>query len=258
MRIPFLTLLVAAPAGAVPLSVDLLSPGDAGFEGVPTNFRCIDVHVDLLHPPDIFAAAGLRAVTTDLGTPGPSGDAQIVYFDADPGTPGVQPGLLNPGAADRFTTSLSRALDRNAPERFAFAEAAIAGRYEPTGPVLVTLPGELNVAWFRSPPPQWNSPPDEGYIARIALDVTQVDAAGVDLADYGNWGAGPIGEAPAGATFVLLSDRVPGALAGTIAATWETQWGYWLDWGVWYVPEPATAIALAAGGVLITRGRRRR
>src|SRR5262245_57343165 len=77
------------------LSVDLLSPGEAGFEGVPSQLRCVDVFVDLTYNGhDAWTAGATRAVTVDLGAPGSAGDARLAYFDADANTPGVQPGLV--------------------------------------------------------------------------------------------------------------------------------------------------------------------
>src|SRR5262245_29811559 len=62
------------------VSVDLLSPGDAGFEGIPSQLRCVDVFVDLaFNEHDAWTTGGIRLLSDDIGPGGNAGDARIAY-----------------------------------------------------------------------------------------------------------------------------------------------------------------------------------
>src|SRR5262245_35347755 len=89
----------------VSMDVDVLSPGDEGYDGVPGNLFVLDVFLDIAAT-DVWTASGawVRALN----------GAQFVFFDADSNVAGVQPGLLNPGTENRFTTFFSRPRARNA------------------------------------------------------------------------------------------------------------------------------------------------
>lgn len=147
---------------------------------------------------------------------------------------------------------LSRPRPRDADRRFMNAGAAAAGAYDPAGPIPVTAPGELNVAYFGSPPK--TTQVFDGYVARISVDISGVPPIpGFPLDDYGNWGAGE--NIPPGALVVLRS--LPHSRDfGTVCATFELPKLTGLTWALYYIPEPATAAALAIGGLAILRRRR--
>lgn len=162
MVIAFMT--AAANAQVVHHEVDILSAGDEGYEGIPSGLLVLDVFLDLAAT-DAWTAAGFQIFSYR--------HAEIRYFDSDPNTPGTQPGLVNPGLADRFLTSLSRPRGRNANARFVNAGAGVAGDYNEGGATPDILPNELDVAYFSNPPLTPGSPSVDGYIARIAVDISQ-------------------------------------------------------------------------------------
>jgi hypothetical protein len=226
-------------------SVDLLNPAETTGT-IPANTRIVDVFFDVAST-DVWTAAGIRAVTEN--------GAAIIYFDSELNTPGTQPGLFNGGTANKFTTMLSKPRGRDAAIRFTNAGAAAAGEYDPAGAVPVTRPGELNVAYFASPPETPSSPSADGYIGRIAVDISNVPLSpGFDINDYSNWGAGPLANVPSGSSVVLRS-VAPSQPGGTAIATFDVPALNFSNWAMWYAPEPTTLILLALGGLAAIRRR---
>ena len=223
-------------------SVDLLNPEETSGT-IPAHFRIVDVFVDVALT-DEWTAAGIRA-TTENG-------ASFNYFDSEPNTPGLQPGLINGGAANRFFTMLSKPRGREASNRFNNGMAATAGSYDPVGPTPLTAQSELNVAYFA-----YFEPPDlqkDGYIARISVDISAVpEIPGFPIGDYTNWGAGPT--IPPGALVVLRSEPFQQQF-GTVIATFDEPGLGGLNWALYYVPEPASAAALTIGGLGVVLRRR--
>ncbi|MBI5863292.1 MAG: PEP-CTERM sorting domain-containing protein [Planctomycetes bacterium] len=236
----FLALVACSVATAQgTLSVDLLDPSETSGT-IPDNFKIVDVYVDIAVT-DVWAACGIVAFTHNGAT--------FVYFDADPNTYGTQPGLVNPGVEDKFTTSLSRPRPRDADARFTNGGVAVAGPVY-GGPNAWTYPGALNVAYFASPPESSTSPSFDGCVARISVDISAVGAG-----DGAVWGAGLLGTEPAGAVFVLRSEPPPppgSQTPGTIVATWDVPQISGINWGMWYVvPEPTSLILLTLGGLAV-------
>lgn len=189
---------------------------------------------------------GLRAATESGAT--------IIYFDSDANTPGVQPGLINGGLANKFTTMLSKPRGRDAPDRFTNAGITL-GAFDPAGPQPETRPDLLNAAFFASPPETPGSGPSDGYIARVAVDIAAVpEIPGFPKSDYANWSAGPIASIPANSTVVLRSvgANQPG---GTAISTFDIPALSFSNWAMWYVPEPASLALLALGGAAAIRRR---
>ena len=234
---------IAMAQGAA--SVDLLTPEETTGT-IPANTRIVDIFFDVAST-DVWTAAGIRARTENGAT--------LVYFDGEPNTPGFQPGLFSGGSANKFTTMLSKPRNRDGPARFTNAGAATAGAYDPPSGTPVTLPGELNVAYFANPSETNGSPPFDGYIARIAVDISSVpEVPGVDIHSYNNWGAGPIQSIPPNSRVVLRSTgfNQPG---GTATNTFDVPALNFTNWAMWYLPEPTSLALLALGGLAAIRRR---
>jgi hypothetical protein len=244
----FLATAAAMAASSIALAqgvatVDLLDPSDgAAFTGMPDTARAVDIFIDVATT-DVWTAAGIRAVTEN--------GASLVYFDGDANTPGPQPGLFNGGVANKFTTMLSKPRARDGAARFTNAGAAPAGAYDPAAASPVTLAGELNVAYFASPPETPGSLSADGYIGRVVITRP---AGSSD--NYADWGAGPLASIPAGATVVLRSVGAPGGQAGgTATATFDVPQLNFTSWAMWYIPEPTSLALLALGGLAALRRR---
>lgn len=229
-----------APAQVRP-SIELLSPGDEGFDGIPEHTRCVDVYVNAATT-DVWTAAGIRVLTENGG--------MLRFADGDTNTPGEQPALINPGLANRFVTSISKPRLRNGAARFQNAGAAVAGAYDPTGQFPIITPGELNVAYFASPPESAGSPSVDGYIARIAVDIS-----GTGLpSGYSGWGASIISAIPSGATVVLRSTGIDQP-DGTVVVGFDPIL-IGINWALWWIPEPATTVIAILLAIQFRRERR--
>lgn len=225
-------------------TVDLLTPSESP-DPIPANTRIVDIFFDVAST-DVWTAAGIRALTENGAT--------LIYFDNDLNTAGLQPGLFNGGTANNFTTMLSKPRGRNVAGRFTNAGAAAAGAFD-GGASPVTTPGQLNVAYFASPPESSQSPAVDGYIARIAVDVSNVPPIpGADINDYDHWGAGPMADVPSNSRVVLRSNGV-GQPGGTATATFDVPQLNWSSWAMWYVPEPTSLALLTLGGLAAIRRR---
>jgi hypothetical protein len=244
--IAFLACPVCFAQGVV--SVDLLTPAETTGT-IPANIRIVDLFVDVATT-DVWTGAGIRALTEN--------GAVLSYFDADTNTPGTQPGLFNGGTANRFSTMLSKPRGRNVNARFTNAGAAATGSYDPAGPAPVTTASELNVAYGANPPETFDSPSVDGYIARIAVDITGVpEIPGFPMDDYTNWAAGPIDTMPAGSTVVLRSVPFQSGPTGTAIATFDAPLLTGLNWVLYIVvPEPTSLVILALGGLALLIPRR--
>ena len=226
-------------------SVDLLNPAETTGT-IPANTRIVDIYFDVAAT-DTWTATGIRAIAEN--------GASITYFDSDLNTPGTQPGLFNGGIANKFTTMLSKPRARDAADRFTNAAIAPFASYDPFGPAPIALPNEFNVAYHSSPPETSGSPSVDGYIARIAIDVSSVPPIpGVDINDYNNWGAGPIETIPLNSSVVLRSSG-SGQPGGTATATFDVPALNFTNWAMWYVPEPTSLALLALGGLAAIRRR---
>ena len=227
-----LALTAAARGQIVSATVDILSPGDEGYEGIPPNLLVLDVFVDVAET-DAWTAAAM-IIFAHHG-------AAFRYFDSDPNA-GLQPGLFNPGFDNRFVTSLSKPRGRNTVARFENAGAEAAGPYD-NGATPFTQLNLLSVAYFAFPPETSGSPSVDGYIARIAVDLSATPYQPNELVvTYTR------------PDFFLLECDYPGATGGFVWATFDVpQVGgmdFWLT-----VPEPAALALLLAAAMLAVRRR---
>jgi hypothetical protein len=237
-------LAVASPLAPAQssISVDLLDAGDEGFAGIPAYRRCVDVFVDV-DPEDVWTVGGLR-VTAHHG-------ATLEYYDGDPNITDSG-GVINVGVENKFEISVSRPRIRDANSRFTNAGASAAGAFDPPGAPYTSRFDLFNIAWFASPPMTPGSPSFDGYIARISVHVRDV----VPTDDYAGWFAGDLADAPPGALIVLRSEPVS-AVAGTVFATFDEPFIRGIDWGLWYVPEPAFGSSLLVAMMVLSRRFRR-
>lgn len=244
-------LAVAAAMIACPIAmaqgvaiVDLLNPSETSGT-IPADTRAVDVFFDFVFG-DEWTACGMRAIAEHGAT--------LNYFDSDPNTAGIQPGLFNGGTANKFMTVLSKPRSRDMNARFTNGGAAAAGGYDPPGATPVTTATELNVLYFASPP-ETGGPYVDGYIARVSVDISGVqEFPGFPKAEYINWGAGPLENIPVGALTVLRSGPIHQP-SGTATATFDVPALNFTSWAMWYIPEPTTLALLAFGGLAAVRRR---
>jgi hypothetical protein len=223
------------------VSVDLLEPWETTGT-IPANTRIVDIYVDIAST-DSWTTTGIRALTENGAT--------INYWDSDPTTPGIQPGLYNGGAANKFLTSLSRPRPRDGGGRFNNAGVEVAGAYDPPESTPTTTPNELNVEYFASPPETADSPSVDGYIARISVDIS---ATGLPDNYNGGWQVSRVGDIFPGASVVLRSLPINAAV-GTMSTTFDAPDPTGLNWALWWIPEPSSAALLVLGGLVIVRRR---
>ena len=223
---------------AITTSVDMVDPTD-GIAQPPAGVTCVDVFVDTTNAAgSAWTASGLRGVVTAAGQ---AAGVAILYDEADSNRPLIQAGL-----DAKFLTTLSKPRGRDANGRWTLAGSAIAGRYNPTGPIHTQTATEINVAYFASPPENAQSLGVDGYIARVALSTAGVPA-GQTI------GAGR--EAPAGATVIFQSVGAEAGVAGNVNAAFDAPAPTGINWSVWYVPEPASMALLGLGALAFIRRR---
>src|SRR5262249_15331548 len=145
----------------------------------------------------------------------------------------------------------SQPRERNADARFDNAGAYIQGGYSP-GPAPHFYPTELNVAFAPSPPPTVLSPPVDGYVARVAIDVSAITVPGGPFPNSA-YRAYTLGEEPTGWSPVLVSIGGKADL-GTVNATFDVPNATGLNWGI-FVPEPTPVALIALAGVAMLRRR---
>jgi hypothetical protein len=197
----------------VAVSVDRLDGSEPGTP-VPDHLVIADVFVDVANT-DTWTAAGMRGVT--------SNGATLVYAGTGPAS------LVNPGVETRLVTCLSQPRGRNDDLRFSNAGVAVAGLYSPAGPVAVASASEVNAVWFASPPPTASSPSVDGFIARVALDLSfaAVDIETIVIAT----------SPPAGALTIFESVPAPGSTPppppGTVSSTFDFPALTGLSWGIY-------------------------
>lgn len=201
-------LSTSASFAQISLSVDILDDGDG--ESPPAGLLVVDVLADV-SPTDAWTAMGIRVVATN--------GAQLVYAN-DPNSGDAI--LINPGAANRFVTCLSRPRSRLGSARFTNADANIAGDYCPSGPMPPTATAtEMNVISFTVP----NSNAS-GAIARIVIQGNFCGSAPCCTAEVF-----PIDQVPTGYTAYLQS-VCPNASSGTVTASQDDPTPQGLSWAV--------------------------
>jgi hypothetical protein len=232
-------------AQIVSTSLDIL---DASDEGGPTpeGVLVIDGFVDI-GAPDLWTASGTLWQTYNGTT--------IIYHDGDAALPGVQPDVLDPGSQnDRFVTVLSRPRGRNADARFDNGGAAISSNYDGGGPGAELSPTALNVAYFANPPVTVGDPSVDGYVIRVALDISVPLAAfGASNADV-FLSASRIPDLPLLAAIEGFDDG--NQAPGWVNATFIHPTPIGSNAYVYLVPEPGSAVAFVLLAIVARPPRR--
>ncbi|MBI3847427.1 MAG: HYR domain-containing protein, partial [Planctomycetes bacterium] len=223
-----LWLMASAASASVTTTVDILDAGDGIANLPPSNVVVADVLVDVSDD-DTWTASGVAGLAMNGAT--------LRYGTSlDPNNP-VGPILTNPGTGQRFVTFFSKPRGRDADGRYTNGAAAAAGKYSPTGPTPVATTGEINVAFFASPPETAMSPSVDGAIFRVALDLP----AGVTNSQVLLY----TGSAPAGATVLFASAGSMGDI-GTVSASFDVPTVSGLDWGLYIIGGPPANDACSA------------
>lgn len=238
---------VAAPLPAsITMSIDVLDGNDPGAPS-PTGLVVVDVGVDV-SANDWFVSAAIVGRTFNGAT--------LEYgLYPDPNNP--LPTFLPPGLDNRFVSFGSAAYGRNDPPRFAPAGTIAEQTIGIVGdqPYPTFLPDEVGAGYFAIPlfaPSHPDAPRGrDGYIARVALDITGVELPGAS--DPGNYRIFTPGQVPAGFEPVFLSDPWQGLQFGTyVFSNYSPNNSFAQNWGV-YVPEPHSMGALLVGSLVVIR-----
>gem|GEM_PF-4314478 len=144
---------------------------DSRFLDIPSDDVVVDIAVSISDPTDAWTAGGLSATAMngaffDYATDPNTGANVLARPDRDGGV------LTN---QEKFSTFVSQPKDRtNAPRFRGPGEAAIAGAFDPLGPVAVSDPTFVNVSYLEFPPTGLEG---TGWTSRLTLDVDNVLAA---------------------------------------------------------------------------------
>jgi hypothetical protein len=196
--------LTASASAQLTPSVDLLSPGEPGYDALPAGLAVVDCFVDLAST-DILTIGGTRVETHNTAT--------FVY--ARDGSGEII--LVNPGLHQRYTTFLSRPRGRNAVERFINGGATATG--------LSTDSTLFDAVWL--PPP--GGPGGDGYVARIAIDLGDF----ADRRDFLQLSLAP----PDPSATILASCTRPGSPFGWHNATFDVPQFSGINW---YLLDPVS------------------
>jgi hypothetical protein len=239
----FLATAAAVAAASVAMADQVLSidiynaPADGATVEADPTLVVVDV-LTTVSAGDSWTAGGMRGVALN--------GASLVYA-LDPNT--QLPTLTNQGTNNRFTTSFSEPRGRDANNRFTNSGAAAAGRYCPTGPVAEAFPDQVNVAYFASPPETIGSLTVSGAVFRAAIRLP----AGVTDDMVAIWAGNDAPPTHPNIVFRSFCDNA--SQAGTVGATFDNPAVLGGNWGVSYIPEPASLALLALGGLLAARRR---
>jgi hypothetical protein len=223
----FLIIAIASPTLAdLRATVDLLDPSDGGPQP-PAGVLVIDVLVDV-DAGDAWLLGAVAASTV--------GGSTIIYGDADPNNP-----LVNPGATNPFVTCVSVPLPRFGPGRFNACRAAVIGspcplRHEPfieSTRVGANWYDEVLIGCI-------DRPTENGAILRIAVAIepslTCAGDVGCCFAIY------PDGEVPDEAIPVLEGDCFDERLGQPpIGIAWATCHRTLVEYRGWVLAQTPTA-----------------
>jgi hypothetical protein len=206
-RIGIVATLSAVANASVGVTVDILDGVEPEAGSIPADMVIADVYASVSGD-DTFNAAGIQGVALHK--------AALVYS-------GV--GLTDMPYALRYATRVNDPR----PDRYTAAaftpHVAVGGAYCPAGAVAITLPGELNSVYFKTPPPNGGTPAVSGWMARIALDISLTPFVPSDVQIF------TPGLEPSG-WVSLFRSRCPTGL-GTVAATFDVVSPVGLDWGLY-------------------------
>lgn len=226
IRILSVGLLVTSAARAqVTPSVDLLSPGEPGYDALPANIAVVDCFIDVAAS-DLWTGANLRITTENTATLiyARDGNGEILF---------VSPGLEN-----QYTTFVSRPYGRDAAARFTNGGVAAGANPDP-------LPTGLNVGWFLSPPDtSWSGV--DGYVARVAIELGDF----APRRDFLQLSTSP----PDPSAQVLARSETVGGPGGWWNVTFDDPSPDGINWYVFDpVPEPASILIFILGGLALRR-----
>jgi hypothetical protein len=241
--------LAAVTAAITPFAFGQIVPSVSLDPTAPAGRVTADIFVDLA-PTDTWTVVCFRGIAM-------SGATFHYGRDDDPNSP--QPDQLvapygSDPVTDQHVTCFSKPrVNRSSVNRFNNnVGIAVAGRFVPTGPLATTVasPSEVNAVLFASPPETSGSPSVDGYIGRISLDFT------VPLGQTLGVGLAP--EIPSDATVIMMSEGIPShpEFRGLAVSTFDQPVFAQIDWAIWYVPEPGTALGLAVAGTFAVLVRR--
>src|SRR5262245_14464635 len=146
LRALCISLIVTVSANAQDFAtVDLLSPGEPGYDALPAGRAVVDCFVGVSST-DLWTVGGMRVVTQNTTT--------LIYAR----DPSGQIILVNPGLGQQYTTFLSCPRGRNVAPRFLNGGATVGS--------VATDPTLFDVGWTNS-----SGTPGAGYVARVAIDL---------------------------------------------------------------------------------------
>jgi len=225
------------------MSIDVLDGNDPGAPS-PAGMVVVDVGVDVSSN-DWFVSAGIVGRTFNGAT------LQYGLFPDPP-----IPSFLPPGLDNRFVSFGSAAYGRNDPPRFAPAGTVAEQTIGIVGdqPYPTFLPDELGAGYVAIPPFAPGNPDApvgrDGYIARVALDITGVGLPGAS--EVANYRIFTPGQEPGGYSPVFISEPLQGLNFGTIVFGNNFPDEIGQNWGI-YVPEPSSAALLSLAALVLVR-----
>lgn len=254
-----LTLIGASFAYAQPVvTADLYNAPADGTNPAPVGFASVDINV-AMGANDRWSSAGIAGSTANgalLHYNSLNQDPNDVIPDQD--VTGAAPSAATVPTV-RHTTSVSRAQGRDGNARWTAAAAATeAGGWSPNATTPTLTETAINLAWLDGVPPTFGT--SSGFIARLTLNLLGTDSdtsipglqTMTDLIVVNGSTALPQFYVP---LFTSLGSRPEDR--GTVVGSRDFPALNGIDWVLAgrQIPEPATLVLLALGGLAAARRR---